>query len=168
MLKSRRLWLGLAAVWALAAAGLLAQAGTTVYVKPATADVRQSTSPTSPVVASVPKGTALRVVEAVGARFRVQLPDGRSGFIARLNTTPDRPATGGNSGLGGMVRNSNTGEQGSGGAIRGLHPINDRYAKEGVVSPTAVADTEAMNRMPASVSAEDVDRFLAEGKVEAP
>ena len=165
----------IAAVAALATAGAPAQTaqraaapGETVFVSSREAVLRQTSSPSSPVVATLPQGAALVVREVQGLRYLVETGTGQRGFVVRLNTSATRPRTT-TDGMGGLLRDDRgAAEQRTTGSIRGLRPEAIKMREDGQVEGATVDDVAAMQNLAASITDGEIDAFNAEGGVVAP
>ena len=120
----------------LAAAGLLGAsnamaAGKVVYVQVPTAEIRESKTPGSAVVAEVSQGTKLTVLSEEGVRLVVQLADGKKGYISKLSVSDEKPKTGG--GLGGLsiTDDRDITERRTAASGRGLSEAAKNMAKDG-------------------------------------
>jgi uncharacterized protein YgiM (DUF1202 family) len=151
-------------VW-MGAADLLAQ--DTVYVKMDNAKVRVGTSLSSEVVASLEKGTALRVLATESGRHKVALPGGREGYISRLHVTTTAPTSGRGGVLSGLGGSSGVqaDERESVSSIRGLNPAVKEMAEDQKMSEQYVKWVESMESLSASIKDSEVDAFLKAEKI---
>ncbi|MDX2177000.1 MAG: SH3 domain-containing protein [Candidatus Sumerlaeia bacterium] len=145
-----------------------ATAGETVFVSSREAVLRQTSSPSSPVVATLGQGAALTVREVQGLRYLVETGTGQRGYIVRLNTSATRPRTT-TDGMGGLLRDDRgAAEQRTSGSIRGLRPEAIKMREDGEVGSATVDDVTAMQDLAASITDAEIDAFNAEGGVVAP
>ena len=153
----------LAAVAGLISTGAMAAAPKVVYVQVPKAEIRESKVPGSALVAEVDQGTKLTVIAEEGVRYSVELGDGRKGYISKLAVSADKPSSGG--GLGGLALTDDRDitERRSAASGRGLSEAAKTMAKGGAADPNAVAWVEAMEKLGAKISADDVKRFRTEG-----
>jgi len=139
--------------------------GRTVYAKRANTEIRGGTERTAPVVATVPAGAALTVIQQEGLRYRVRAGN-VEGYVASLNVTDVPPKGGGGRQV---VLNDRVGpgERSNVGSIRGLSPMAEEYAvKNG--EEEALRQAKQMEQNGEQISEADVDAFLREGGVQQP
>ena len=147
-------WIGVSGAWAVSQK--------IMYVQVPQADVRESKSPGSAVVAQVTQGAKLTVLAEEGVRYQVQLNDGKQGYISKLSVSEDKPSSGGSLG-GGLTDDRDITERRTAASGRGLSEAAKTMAKNQGTNPNAVAWVEKMENMAKKITADDVKRFRKEG-----
>jgi hypothetical protein len=154
--------LALFALTALGAAPALAQSGT-VYVKTNEAEIRNGTQVSSPVVAKVPRGTALPVLEDGRLRVRVRAPSGAEGYVART-MVQNEPVAGSRTALGGfVVEDRGPSEMRTAASGRGLMEATEEMAARENLDPALVQSVRRMEQLAAAISESAVDAFIRQG-----
>ncbi len=138
--------------------------GDTVYAKRANVTLKEETSPSAADVAEVDQGTALTVLETSGPRLRVRTPDGKEGWVVKLQVTDAAPATARRRSL--LVDDLGPGERQDLSAVRGLSPTAEEYAAATQAPGQAIADARRMEQITEALTPADVDAFLAAGGIE--
>lgn len=154
---------------AMAAVAAAQSPGDTIFVKTASATVRDSGAANAKAIAELKQGDSMQVISVQGPRIEVRLTDGRRGFIPKFNTTPDKPKTVAEAGKAGFLRDDRgAGEQRSAAGIRGLNPVSKKVAAQKGYSEAAVRSANRMEATAASISNADIEAFMKEGGVTAP
>lgn len=138
----------------------------TWYVKKSRTKLQAEASARSKVLGKLSKGTPVNIKKKSGKFFKVST-GGKTGWVFRFKLTKKAPASSQGDGdvlgaLGGDQRMAAR-ESASGSSIRGLSPVSEQHArKKGATSESiqAVKDMEDYK-----VRAEELDRFLEEGKL---
>ncbi len=145
------------------AIGATAAAQRTVYVTPSEAEIRSGTGLGGPVVATVPKGTPLTVLQESPLRLRVRAAGGAEGWITARQVQNSSPDSG--RGLGGLVRDDrDVTEMRTAATNRGLvgEEAREMAAAEGV-SQEAVDQADATDDLAESITDAEIDAFAKEG-----
>jgi hypothetical protein len=134
-----------------------------MYVGTRFAKVRDGKTATSAVLAQVTFGQPLNVIGEDGAVWKVQLPDGRLGHIAKGWVTATAPAKDGLAEkIGASARGGQGGQVSYTAGARGLTEQAAAYGK----TQDRAAATAAVVRMEGfKVHPEDLDKFLQAGKL---
>ena len=151
------------AVLALFPLGVQAQQGS-VWVTSAGAKLSAQPQATAAAVAAVGVGAELRVLAAKDKWLQVSTAQGQTGWIYRGKVSSTKPASSGG-GLFGPLGKSSLQVSGAdtSRSIRGLSPEAEAYA-QGAKTPAEYK--QAVDRTLAlTVSPEDVDKFLRDGKI---
>lgn len=134
-----------------------------VYVKTNEAEIRSGTRLTDPIVAKVPRGTALSIVEDGRLRVKVKVPNGQQGYVART-MVQNEPMSSGKGGLGGfVVEDRGPSEMRSAASGRGLMEAAEKMAESEHIDPAAVESVKRMEQLAASISEADVAAFIKQG-----
>lgn len=119
----------------------------TMYAKDDGVKVTEEKSPMSRVVETLRLGDRVRVLEKRGRHYKVRGPSGKTGWVFKFKLSETEVRGGG----GGDVLSALTGqsriaarEARTGGSIRGLKEVSERYAKKKNLDP---ASREAVQRM---------------------
>ncbi len=137
----------------------------TLYVKKSGTKLQAADSPKSDVLAKLDAGTPVEVLQR-GKKFFQVSAAGKKGWIFKFKLTAKAPAAGGGDDLLGALGGRQkiaARESSSGSSIRGLSPIAEKRAKS---KGSPEANIRAVKQMEAfKVSAEELDRFLQQGKL---
>jgi uncharacterized protein YgiM (DUF1202 family) len=156
------LTLTLALTLALSAAPSLALAGP-MYVSARFAKIRDGKTATSAVLVQVTYGQALNVVGDEGSFWKVQLPDGRFGFIAKgwMSTTAPKK-DGLAEQIGALARSGQGGQVSYTAGARGL---TEQAAAYGKAQNREQATAAVIKMETFKVQIDDLDKFLQAGKL---
>lgn len=140
--------------------------GETMYVKKGEVKVTADKSPMSPVVETLRLGDRVRVLEKSGRHYKVRAPSGKTGWVFKfkLSETEISGGSGGDS-LSALTGESRIAarEARTGGSIRGLKEVSERYAKTKRLDP---ASQDAVQRMEdRMISRDSLLEFQREGGV---
>lgn len=155
--------LGLA-LMILVVGGLNAQAAS-VYVKTNEAEIRDGERVSSAIIAKVPRGAALTVVQDGRLRVKVKTANGVVGFVART-MVQDAPLSGGKGALGGfVVEDRGPSEMRTAASGRGLMEAAEEMAARENVDPKAVESVRQMEQLAATISDGEVNSFIVQGGI---
>lgn len=139
------------------------KAGDTWYVKVNTTKLRSGTDASASVLADLPQGTALKVVENAGTRLKVTAGS-QTGYVMKLHVSDAKPASGG--GLSGLARSDvQANERQTVASLRGLSPAAKTMAQREGLSENSVKWAEKMEQDAAAISPNDVENFLRAEKI---
>lgn len=138
----------------------------TMYAKQDRVKVTEDKSPMSRVVETLRLGDRVRVLEKSGRHYKVRGPSGKSGWVFKFRLSDTEIRSGG----GGDALSALTGESRiaarearTGGSIRGLKEVSERYAERKHLDP---ASRHAVQRMEdRTISRERLLEFQREGSV---
>ncbi|MCC5875673.1 MAG: hypothetical protein JJU11_05580 [Candidatus Sumerlaeia bacterium] len=144
---------------------ILQQQQVTVYTRRDGTVVRAGTGPRDAVVAELDRGAPLRVINEDRMRYEVRTPNGKTGFIARLNVTDVAPATGGTGGMFSVRDDLGAGQRSNVTAIRGLSPTSEELGGKEVPTET-IESYKKVKDLSARITRDQLDAFAAEGGID--
>jgi uncharacterized protein YraI len=132
----------------------------TMYARTSTA-VRSGKGLSAETIGTLKQGDAVTVVAREGSYYRLAF-GGRTGYVYFNKLSQEKPEDvaallGSGPGGGGIELT----ELEAGGALRGLSPMAEQYARQSQVPPWAVQAVEAMGAR--KISAEELEAFQREG-----
>ncbi len=139
----------------------------TVYVKKQGTKITEKPSPRSKIVTVANTGDPLTTIERKGKFLHVKMPNGKKGWIFKFKVTKKKPAkekAGGDlfAALAGE-RQIKADEASSGGSIRGLNKVSEKYAKEEGIKPEHIQAVKNMENF--KVNSNDLDLFMQKGRL---
>ena len=158
----------LAAALALLIAGAVAvpaAAGESLWVRAANTEVRATASPSGELVAKLPIGTKVDVVDKGGAWVKVTASvkgKNAAGWVFAAKLSKDKPGAehfgGGTSGTTVAASEGDTAQ-----AIRGLTPTAESFATRHAISSADVAAVRKMEAL--TIPADELAAFMKDGKL---
>ena len=135
-----------------------------VYVKTATAEIREGPRLSSATVATVERGAALTVVEGGRIRLKVRTTAGAEGYIARTKVQEEAPDSE-EGGLGRfIVEDRGPEEMRSAVSGRGLMDAAEKMAEDDPsITDEVLQSVIDMEDLAEAITEAEVDRFVREG-----
>jgi len=147
--------------------GLLPGSGwaETWYVKSSRTKMTAKASARSKKVATLSAGTAVKILKKEKRFYKISAK-GKRGWVFKFKLTKKKPRNAKkDDGLGSLFGNQRmaASESSSGSSIRGLSPISEKQAKSRGVTQDNIDSIKQMEEF--SISEEELDQFLAEGRL---
>ena len=162
MLRNRRFFIVFTA-WALLLLATATAQALTVYVNTRFARIRSGKTAMSPVVGQATFGQALAVLGDEGTFWRVQLPDGKLGFLAKAWAGADAPSK---DGIAEQIGKSARGGQGGGVSYTaGARGLTEQAATDGNRADLATAAAAVVRMEKVKLAPDAIDKFLSDGKL---
>ncbi|RMH37410.1 MAG: hypothetical protein D6690_03320 [Nitrospirae bacterium] len=137
-----------------------------LYAKKDRVKITADKSPTSRTIAMLSLGDPVEVIQQSGRRYRVKLPDGKTGWVFKFKLSENKPTRrSGGSGLAGLTGQGTVvaQEARAGGSIRGLKESTKQYAERKRIDPAHRQAVENMEQF--SLSPDELLAFQREGGI---
>ncbi len=139
----------------------------TVYVKKHKTKITEAPSSKSKIIAVINTGIALKIIDKKGKFIYVKLPDGKKGWVFKFKVTNKKPVMEKKGddmfALLGGEREITANEGATGGSIRGLNKISERYAKNEGIKQEHVQAVKNMENF--RVPPKELELFMTEGRL---
>lgn len=139
----------------------------TVYIKKHKTKIMEAPSPKSKIIAVVSAGISLKIIDKKGKFFNVKLPGGKKGWVFKFKVTQKKPPKEKKGddlfALLSDGRKISADEASTGGSIRGLNKISERYAKSKGIRPEHIQAVKNMENF--KVTSKELELFMSEGRL---
>lgn len=139
----------------------------TVYAKKNKTKITEAPSPKSKTITLINPDTPLLVMNKKGKFLYVKLPNGKKGWVFKFKVMNKKPAQEkGDGDLFALLAGERTikaDEASTGGSIRGLNKVSEKYAKGEGINPEHIQAVKNMENF--KVSSKKLDIFMSEGRL---